>query len=105
VIFRAATIGQGFSMIAKMFTGWSMTPEMTTFLSTTVTPSVILFLLIGIVGATDLPKKLAARIAEKFSAAGLLPEIVSMAAALFVLGLCILSLSSKAYNPFIYFRF
>lgn len=105
VIFRAATIGQGFSMIAKMFTGWSMTPEMTTFLSTTVTPSVILFLLIGIVGATDLPKKLVARIAGKASATGLLPEIVSMAAALFVLGLCILSLSSTAYNPFIYFRF
>ena len=105
VIFRSETIGQGFAMIGKMFVGWSMTSEMVSFLSTTVTPSVILFLVIGILGATDFPKKLVTRIAGKASVPSLLPEIASMAASLLVLGLCILSLSSTAYNPFIYFRF
>ncbi|MDD4096522.1 MAG: MBOAT family protein [Oscillospiraceae bacterium] len=105
VIFRAETIGQGFSMIGKMFVGWSTTPEMVSFLSVTITPSVILFLVVGVVGATDFPKRLVAWVAAKDFVPGLLPEIVSMVSALIVLGLCVLSLSSTAYNPFIYFRF
>ncbi|MBN1775090.1 MAG: MBOAT family protein [Clostridiales bacterium] len=105
VIFRAETFGQGFSMIGKMFVGWSMTPEMVTFLSATVTPSVVLFLVIGIIGATDLPKKWVRRLAQIRVMPSLLPEIVSMASSLVILGLCVLSLSSTAYNPFIYFRF
>ncbi|MDD3959884.1 MAG: MBOAT family protein [Oscillospiraceae bacterium] len=105
VIFRADSIGRGFSMIGKMFAGWTMKPEMLTFLSTTVTPSVILFLIIGIIGATDLPKKWTAKIAGKAPVPAMAREIVSMAAVLIILGLCVLSLSSTAYNPFIYFRF
>ncbi len=105
VIFRAETIGQGFLMVGKMFTGWFSTPQTASFLIATLTPSVILFLVIGIVGATDLPKKLVAWIASKDFVPGLLPEVVSMVSAMIVLGLCVLSLSSTAYNPFIYFRF
>jgi alginate O-acetyltransferase complex protein AlgI len=105
VIFRAETFGQGFSMLGNMFAGWKMTPGMLSFLLATLTPSVILFLVVGILGATDLPKKLAGKVAGKLASHETLVDIVSMTAALAVFALCALSLSSTAYNPFIYFRF
>lgn len=105
VIFRAESIGLGFSMIAKMFTGFSSTPEMQTFLYRTVTPYLILFLLIGIIGATRLPKTLFEKISSQSFIPKELPGYASMLFSIVILGLCILSLSSTAYNPFIYFRF
>lgn len=105
VIFRAETFRQGFSMLGSMFAGWKMTPAMLSFLFATLTPSVILFLVIGILGATDLPKKLAGKVAGKLASHEILVETISMTAAIAVFALCALSLSSTAYNPFIYFRF
>lgn len=105
VIFRATTFQQGFSMLGSMFAGWKMTPAMLSFLCATLTPSVILFLVAGILGATDLPKKLAGKVAGKLKSHEALIETVSMVAAFAVFALCALSLSSTAYNPFIYFRF
>lgn len=105
VIFRATTFKQGFSMLGSMFAGWKMTPAMLSFLCATLTPSVILFLIVGILGATDLPKKLAGKVAGKLKSHEALIETVSMVAAFAVFALCALSLSSTAYNPFIYFRF
>lgn len=105
VIFRAESIGLGFSMIAKMFTGFSSTPEMQTFLYRTVTPYLILFLLIGIIGATRLPKTLFEKISSQSFIPKEFPGYASMLFSIVILGLCILSLSSTAYNPFIYFRF
>lgn len=105
VIFRSDTFSQGFNMIANMFTGFVMTPSMQAFLAATVTPSVILFLLVALIGATDIPKKFAMRVGGKIQKHEIIAEVLPMLGALTVLGLCILSLSSNAYNPFIYFRF
>lgn len=105
VIFRAETIGQGFDMIYKMLFGWTMTPEALSFLARSMTASVIFFLIIGVVGATHWPKKWVALVAQKTAAFPVAQESISMLMAITVLGLSILSLSSSAYNPFIYFRF
>lgn len=105
VIFRAETIGQGADMIYKMLFGWTMTPEMMSFLARSLTASVTFFLVVGVVGATHWPKQWVAQMALKTAQYPMAREAISMVAAIAILGLSILSLSSSAYNPFIYFRF
>jgi alginate O-acetyltransferase complex protein AlgI len=101
-IFRAETLLQGFSYIARMFSGFAATDMSIRFLSEALTPSVIVFGALGIVGSTPLPKMIYERIRSRASR---LAEYGSMAAALALLIVCALVLSSQTYNPFIYFRF
>jgi len=105
VIFRADTLSQGLSMIAKMFTGFEMTPAMQGFLQETLTSPVIVFGILAVIGSTTLPKTIYLRLRNHRKTNAIAFEVVSMAATLLILGLCILTLASQTYNPFIYFRF
>lgn len=105
VIFRADTLSQGFGMIAKMFTGFEMTPAMQGFLQETLTSPVIIFGIFAVIGSTSLPKTIYLRLRNHRKTNVIAFEVVSMAATLLILGLCILTLASQTYNPFIYFRF
>lgn len=101
-IFRAATLEQGFFMVGRMFTGFFENIYTSSFLSETITPSVIIIAIIAIVGATPYPAKIFALIRSKWERT---TECVSYALTLAGLCVCILALSSQTYNPFIYFRF
>jgi len=105
VIFRADTLSQGFGMIAKMFTGFEMTPAMQGFLQETMTSPVIVFGILAVIGSTTIPKTIYLRLKTHRKTNGIVFDVISMAATLLILGLCILTLASQTYNPFIYFRF
>jgi len=105
VIFRADTLSQGFGMIAKMFTGFEMTPAMQGFLQETLTSPVIVFGILAVIGSTTIPKTIYLRLKTRRKTNGIVFDVISMAATLLILGLCILTLASQTYNPFIYFRF
>ncbi len=104
-IFRAETLEQGFSFIGKMFAGFGQSVNAAGLLGETVTVSVIVFGIIALIGSTPLIKNLYLKMKDRGERSEKALNLVTMALTLAVLGLCILSLSSSTYNPFIYFRF
>ena len=109
VFFRADSIGYGLTFVKRMFTGWSMdSPSMSIFLE-----QMNLYNILTLVAAVIFAYPVKSKLCKKFnmpmneeggnvSKAG---YIVEAFLALAALALCILRLSSAAYNPFIYFRF
>ena len=105
VIFRASTIQQGLIMIGKMFVGWHLNDDMIIVFSRIMSPYLVVVLLIGFFAATPWPKNWAGRLAQRLNRRPILVELSSMLVTLMLFIVCVLSLSSAAYNPFIYFRF
>jgi len=105
VLFRADTLQQGVGFIVKMFTGFSTNPGIQSFLSQTMTGPVIVFGIMALVGTTRLAKNTYNRVKDHKRTNAIVFECVSMAVTLCILGICILTMSSQTYNPFIYFRF
>lgn len=101
-VFRATTLGQGFSMIGRMFTGFFTDNSIQAFLSEIMTPSVIVIGIIAVIGATPLPSKAFAYLRSKWERA---VDYASFGLTLAGLCVCMFALSSQTYNPFIYFRF
>lgn len=102
VIFDASSMGQAFSYIGSMFGAGGYPLVSTEFLYYLRSYGVVLIL--GIIGATPLPKKLWNRIA----ATGIGSNIMTFAEpiALSALLLCCSAyLVDGSYNPFLYFRF
>lgn len=102
VIFDASSMGQAFSYIGSMFGAGGYPLVSTEFLYYLRSYGVVLIL--GIIGATPLPKKLWNRIA----AIGIGSNIMTFAEpiALSALLLCCSAyLVDGSYNPFLYFRF
>ena len=102
VIFRADTLGYGIEYIGKMFTGGSQKASMVTTMSL-LTPSFITTLLIGIVAACPVIPFIKKKAEGKKIYKGLC--VAGYAATLVLYLLCVMSLASDSYNPFIYFRF
>lgn len=105
VIFRANTIHQGLVMISKMFVGWQMNDDMLILTSRMMSPYFIAVLLIGLIAITSWPKKCVGRLVRRLDQRPILIELSSMTVTMLLFMVCVLSLSSAAYNPFIYFRF
>lgn len=105
VIFRADTLRQGFGMIGKMFTGWTFGPEAMRFALRQMNPLFWLVMGICVIASApvkDMGQKLCSRYGWKCGQAAV---PCSYLCSIVLLILCILSLSSGTYNPFIYFRF
>ena len=96
VFFRAESIDQGFFWVATMFTGWTFTPSATALVMSLLTPLNLCVFAVGCV--TCLP------VLDRLRGNAVL-ERVSWVVTLVLLVLCLLSLSTGTYNPFIYFRF
>ncbi len=96
VFFRAETMAQGCFWVRKMFTGFGWNASAMSFALQQMTP-VFLVTLAGALIACCPVKKL---ISEK-KWYGPVAYVCSLAG----LVICILSLASGTYNPFIYFRF
>lgn len=100
VLFRGATLQQGFEVIAAMFGGGAGSVEATVALHSLLTPAAAVVLLLGAVLCCPWPQWIGKRpklqqIAEPLSYGGCL--------LLFVL--CLLRLAAGGFAPFIYFQF
>lgn len=111
VIFRADTIEQGFWMIGKMFSGFSLTASSMSIVEEQLTPWFLFALVIAIIGCAPV-QPLANKIRQAASG-GIASmqgkwkavEIGLYCAVLVLFAWCILRLSGNGYNPFIYFKF
>jgi len=96
VFFRAETIDQGFFWVATMFTGFTFTPEATALVMSLLTPLNLIVFAVGCV--TSMP------VLDRLRGNAVL-ERASWVITVVLLVLCLLSLATGTYNPFIYFRF
>lgn len=97
-LFRANTLAQGFGVIARMFTGFSLTAASTRLLATALTNRVLLALFLGSLISAGLPARLVRRLDGKY-------EPLRFALALLLLAACMMALASGSFQPFIYQRF
>ncbi len=103
VIFRADSMTQGLGVIAHMFTIKAGSSAVTAEIGSFITPLFLLTFCFAVVLSTPVCRK----IEEKCAGTGLEKGcmITEYACSIVIYLLCILSLSSSSYNPFIYFRF
>jgi len=104
-VFRADTLAQGFDFIGKMFAGYGGTPRISAILSETLTWKFGVFFVMALIGATPLLKNAYKRICAKSARAAAAADITTSVLAIALLAVCMMSLASQTYNPFIYFRF
>ena len=105
VVFRADTIRQGIQMILKMFTAFNMSQEFVNVTWRFCTPLVIFVMIIGLFGAFAWKVSVEEILKQKSLKIQNAIECMTYVIAIVLLALCMLSLSSGTYNPFIYFRF
>lgn len=102
VFFRAETISDACRFIGHMFVPSGDSVQTALFMSC-LTPMYIIMLVMAVIFSMPVVRKLR----EKASSEKLTSvcEYGSYGVSIVLLGLCILTLSSASYNPFIYFRF
>lgn len=103
VFFRAESLSDACGFIGKMFNPTNGSSEKTAMLMQQLTPMFLVMLAIAIIFSMPVMQTLRSRIrSTKALAAG---EACSYGISLVLLMVCIITLSSASYNPFIYFRF
>ena len=103
VFFRAETLGEACRFIGKMFTPSMGSSADTALFLSRLTPMYLVMLAMAVIFSMPVIRTFSGRLkSEKSAAVG---EAVSYAVSLVLLLMCILTLSSTTYNPFIYFRF
>lgn len=100
VFFRADDIGQALIMIKQMFTGFFPSYESLSYVCEQASPFNIFIALLAFVFSFPVSDILKNRLEKKKYA-----EPVKAVCSICLLVICIMSLASAAYNPFIYFRF
>ena len=103
VIFRADTLSQGFGIIKDMFTGAVGSAAVNAQILSSVSVLVIIAFAFALLLSTPIFRVLREK-AEKSSMKNLY-NYASYTGTLLLFVLCVLSLISSRYNPFIYFRF
>ena len=93
VMFRAASVEEGFRIIGAMFTGFSSTAATTIALHQILNLKTLIFLIGGCVFCTPLAKKIPC------------PYILRCIGCLMLYFLCLAALASGGFTPFIYFQF
>lgn len=96
VFFRADSMHQGAAWIKTMFTGFGSNTAAMSLALQQLTPLYLVTVAVGIVACC--PVKMLVKKGRAY-------EAVTAAGSLVLLLLCMLSLASGTYNPFIYFRF
>ncbi|NBJ90054.1 MBOAT family O-acyltransferase [Acutalibacter sp. 1XD8-36] len=102
VIFDAESVAAAFSRISAMFGGQAM--PVLTVESVYYLKSYLVILALALIGATPLPKKLAA-LAGKGRYTRVACHIAEPVACLVLLTVCTAYLIDGSFNPFLYFRF
>lgn len=104
-IFRAENFTQSFLMIDKMFTGFTTNINIQSLLRETLTLSFFVFFIIAIFATLPIAKNVYQKIKNSPKVNPMVFEIITMTLTLIVLIICMMTLSTASYNPFIYFRF
>ena len=105
VVFRADTIGQGFAIITHMFT-FKQSIYADSMVMSLMTPFNVIVLIIGAIFSFPWIRILECKIKETKNEVLINTSyIVTGLALMLLLILCMMSLASGSYNPFIYFRF
>ena len=104
VMFRADTFTQGIQITGKMFAGWSFQASQMNLVLQQMTPLFILTVIIAVIACMPVLKWVK-EWGETIQPCRKVMETLGYLKSLILLVLCILSLSSGTYNPFIYFRF
>ena len=105
VIFRCDTLQQGVGVIGTMFGGWRMDAASMIPFFEQLTPLFIVTAIAAVVLAGSTPVRVRAWLDGRDAGQSLVAARASYAIAFLLLALCMISLSSGTYNPFIYFRF
>jgi alginate O-acetyltransferase complex protein AlgI len=100
VMFRATTVGEGFSVIGAMFTGFSLTDASTVLLHSLLNGETVAVLVLGII--FSMPVK---NLFEKSSKLKPVFEVLSYVAVLLLFVLSVGKLASGGFAPFIYAQF
>ncbi|MDE6092571.1 MAG: MBOAT family protein, partial [Ruminococcus sp.] len=103
VFFRAENISSACHFIGKMFSPSHSSAESMTVFRQQLTPMFIIMLVLACIFSMPVWQMVRRKItSQKLLSAG---EMCSYGVSLILLIVCILTLSSASYNPFIYFRF
>ncbi len=103
VFFRADNISTACKYIGKMFSFSGNSPENTSKFFMQLTPMYIIMFVLACIFSTPVWQIIRKKISsEKVISIG---EICSYGMSIILLFICIMTLSSTSYNPFIYFRF
>ena len=103
VIFRADTLGQAFGMIGRMFSGAAGVRAVNAQILARISPLAILSFVFALLLSTPLFRALRERLSRTRFATGY--SVAAYGGTVLIFVLCLLSLVSGGYNPFIYFRF
>lgn len=110
VIFRADTLSEAFSFVAKMFCGFDFSPEKMSLVIHPLTPFFIVMFIAAIICCGPL-HKFSVKVSNLQNATKALTrresiiEILTFIASVIIFIWCIIRLAGGTYNPFIYFRF
>ena len=105
VLFRADTFAQGGYIIAQMFTGFHFEYACVELAMRQLTPVFIVTFVCACFACAPIAPAVKTRLELKGQASVQRARNVSYVLALVLLAVCMLSLASGGYNPFIYFRF
>ena len=103
VMFRADSVGLGLTMLKTMFTGFNMEVKSISLVTGLLSPYYIFVIIMAIIFAYPLRQKLENTISKKIGSN--INETIIHIADIGLLLVCIISLATATYNPFIYFRF
>jgi len=104
VVFRADTLPQGLQVIGRMFAGTDFSTYPMGLAMEQLTPIFILAVIAGCIAAFPVWARIKEKLAERTRKMKWV-EPASYVCSVAALLVCMLSLSSGTYNPFIYFRF
>lgn len=99
VVFRADSLGQAGAIFVQMFTAWDFSEASMMILMRQMTPVFVVAFAAAVIASLPVKDALARM------GSGNASTYLSYGVSAVLLVLCFLSLSSGAYNPFIYFRF
>ncbi len=104
VMFRAETVKDGISMIGQMFSINSFGISQSALFISCLTPLFIAALVMAFILSFPAFTYVRARALKNDSSARIF-DAIEVLITLILLGICMISLASGSYNPFIYFRF
>lgn len=102
VFFRAENLSEACHYIGRMFSFSGNSHENTSLFLLQLTPMYIVMLVLACVFSVPVWQTLRQKVSPKILSAG---EALSYVTSILLLIICIMTLSSASYNPFIYFRF
>lgn len=105
VMFRADTVSYGIGMIGKMFAGFDFGASYMNLALQQCTPLFIFIVIVAVIGQFPWLNKIREYLHKNHIGMYKVMDGISYMIAVILLVLCMLSLSSGTYNPFIYFRF